>query len=957
MTGVRNSLAFTQSDALADVVSGQSCHIVLETSPPDYVEKISRYLESNEGHSRQNEVTLFEEAADADSDSGDSLFITQKAVPEPVRSGRRRRHLSLRSNLTFPGDHKESDENNSSSASPEESKTGKERRKKYTLPKYRFPFLPEKSRRNLLPAQNGRLHNYVMGGFFKCVRELWQSYQRAEDLESSLPTVDIDGEDISPLSEEDEGKAEDEDIKVVERKRFMALSKAKQIWGSQSNQQRRRKAGNAGKETVGGGRTKTLSKKTVKAALLKDIPILSDTDCSDKGEPTHRGLVQKERTNEHTTTDTSSLAQSEILKAKKRLTFQRKATEEELCDDSDATVCEPCELPRSPRPTTQKEGEASTPVAEPQTDVLHTDDTFATGQAGDGPEREHLSKKRKKKKTDKGDNEGVEEGKGQSLEEPEALHAATCVNSLHNDNTPRQDEGDTPDPKHKKKKRKKNKPAVENVEQEEDGNLESDVRAEEGGKKKSKRSGEDIEQLQSSTVAEPLNDEVKKKKKKKRKKEEEAAITEEHEEEEALNRTSNLLPILTEQLEEPGNCLESAAASSQETFIHVKKKKHKKKRQSSSNDATQHGEEGVDVNFSIDNSVTSAKGSGMSLKMKKAIFENIFDSPEQKEKVENIGDTQKTEEGIEDQNTELVSKKSEICSRGISEDGVAQSDDSVSVQEKEERRTSSFLVADAKENNAQTHGEQNSPSQSRVSGTEKPGVSAGCSVELNGIVKKKRKRKESVAQDSRERPHFEEANEKFQNFIPETTDTGVKRKKKHAGNESEAVTTVKRYESAADAGLSPPDEAVVLKRKKKFQDHLIQQDPPAATDNAEPVTSSLNKTKGKHSPSAEMSLDSTTTENLAINDVTHKKKKKKKKPTNDVLREGKSLTEPAELEPREKKKKERNKPSAVPSSPVSSEASLSKAEMLSPDNNTKNKHRKVKRRLYDPSEDVCRLLV
>lgn len=66
MTGVRNSLAFTQSDALADVVSGQSCHIVLETSPPDYVEKISRYLESNEGHSRQNEVTLFEEAADAD---------------------------------------------------------------------------------------------------------------------------------------------------------------------------------------------------------------------------------------------------------------------------------------------------------------------------------------------------------------------------------------------------------------------------------------------------------------------------------------------------------------------------------------------------------------------------------------------------------------------------------------------------------------------------------------------------------------------------------------------------------------------------------------------------------------------------------------------------------------------------------------------------------------------------
>lgn len=41
----------------------------------------------------------------------------------------------------------------------------------------------------------------TMGGFFKCVREQWQGYQRGEDVVSSLPTVDTEGEDISPLSE------------------------------------------------------------------------------------------------------------------------------------------------------------------------------------------------------------------------------------------------------------------------------------------------------------------------------------------------------------------------------------------------------------------------------------------------------------------------------------------------------------------------------------------------------------------------------------------------------------------------------------------------------------------------------------------------------------------------------------------------------------------------------------
>lgn len=44
------------------------------------------------------------------------------------------------------------------------------------------------------------VQNATMGGFFKCVRELWQGYERG-NVEASLPTLDMDGDYISPLSE------------------------------------------------------------------------------------------------------------------------------------------------------------------------------------------------------------------------------------------------------------------------------------------------------------------------------------------------------------------------------------------------------------------------------------------------------------------------------------------------------------------------------------------------------------------------------------------------------------------------------------------------------------------------------------------------------------------------------------------------------------------------------------
>ncbi|XP_044078106.1 trichohyalin-like isoform X2 [Siniperca chuatsi] len=1085
MTGVHDSLTLTRSDAISEVISAESFHVVLETSPPDYVEKISRYLESSAGQSRQDTVSN----EPAESDSGDSLFITQKPVPEAVRSARPR--YSSRSDPISPRVLEEGEDDTSSSASCGESKTDKKRRrKKYRLPKYSFPFLSGrkwKPRSTLLAVQqNTSLHHFAMGGFFKCVTELWQDNQRGDHLESSLPTVDIDGDSISPLSEED--REEDEDIKVVEKKRFVVPSKAKsrQTWCNQLKQQRGRKAGNARQETSCRRQWKTtLHKIPAKASISRVTVSSSDTENSDDGESPCRVLVERERNDERLTSDGNFLAQApktngRLTRQKTKNLFQQKAREEELCNDRDATVCEPHKLQRSPRQDTQKGREASTTVTEPQTDVFLPDDLSQTGQAEEEPESQNLFhslpdlisdtntdrvcsetrvRKRKKKKKDKGDDESVEEEKGQSQEEPEGLHAATSVNgkveetpslsednmekplasqtsdeleyngnnwmenSSHDDNILRPRERDIPDSKQQKKKRKKNKSAAENVRQEVEGNSESVVRMEDsvfsvscnvenGGKekkkkKKKKRNVEDDEQLQPSAVAEPPIDDAEiQKKKKKRKKEERIVITEECEEEEASNRTLSLPPMSTGQLEESGNCLENTAAS-QETFesSYVKRKKHKRKQQSSFNEATRDGEEGV--SFSND-TVTLAKSTGMSLKKKKKkkISEgvDIAHTPDENEKVENVDNTRKTKEGLEDQSAELVTKRkkkkkkkkkkkmSGISSRDISEDNVAQSDDSVSVREKEKKRTSSFLVADAEENVAQTHGEQNFTSQSvdaHVWGAGKPGVSAGNMEESNDGVskkKKKRKRKMSVAQDSVETDHgqdFEEPNRTCQSALPETTDTGVKRKrkKKRMGNESELVTPVERLKSAADAGHSPTDEAVVLmkkKKKKKCKDepcHVVQESPPRTK--GKELTLPL-VAKGKRGRSVDLSHDGSTSDqameilnmvehappssetpgNQALNGMREKKKKKKMKSTDNVLLEGKSLTESAELEPQENKKKEkreRSKQSAVPniisSSPKLSETSLSKSELSSSDRIMKNKHVKVKRRLHNPSED------
>ncbi|XP_026227025.1 G patch domain-containing protein 8-like isoform X2 [Anabas testudineus] len=904
MTRVGNSLNVTQSDAIAEAISAESCHIVLETSPPDYVQKISRYLESSGGQSRQDKAST--NPAEADSDSGDSLFLTQKSVPEAVRTGKRHRY-SLRSTPTSPRDEEESEDDKSCSPSHGESANEKKRkRKKCHLPKYHFPFLNKKnwnSRSTLLSLQqNARLHDATMGGFFKCVRELWQGYERG-DMELSLPTLDIDGDCISPLTEEE--RSEDEDIKVVEKKRFVAPSKTKrsQPWYTppkRDNHEKQQRKGrrrwtpsNASKEER---QMKAPKNKSTKVPMSMVTLSSSDTESSDGG-PCR---VQAEReTNAKCATSGTTFAETprtkgSLTRGKKRIIFQEKESEEELCEDSDATICQPQQLQGSPRELGGGR-EAAVTVAEAQADVYQTDHLSETGREEDEPESQSLLqnlpelvsdtnndsvcnettvKKKKKKKKVKGEQASVEEGKGQSEDEPECLHASAsanvdaeetlsppedntteplkrrkaCVelelkekcmeNPAHEDNILEQEERDFPDSAPTKKKRKKGKSTADSVGQEVGDNIESGARLEDSGvsmtdkekkkkKKKKKRmkgSVEDDEQLESSPVAEPLNDPPEPRKKKKKKKEKTIAITEEREEEVSEN---TLVP-------------QDSLGCSYEK----KRRKQKSKKRSSSVDDSQVGEEDG-VNVSLTNvSVALEENIGLSVKKKKKkkksepVSEEVDISSTPDKNRENTDKSQKTTDGLEEQGAEQVTEKKkkkrektgEITSTQVSEDIAAQSVDPAPLRKKKKKKkkmsTSSFLDADSEEKVAQSHQQQKSSSKSGAETASGGGDAESAEIALNsgdGVSKKKKKRKrrtsatqENVEEDHE--PHFEGPKETCESAF-----TDKKRKKK--------CPPMERLDGAAHEGQSQTDEAVVLKKKKKKKS---SESPPAASEEAEP---------------------------------------------------------------------------------------------------------------------------
>lgn len=187
----------------------------------------------------------------------------------------------------------------------------------------------------------------------------------------------------------------------------------------------------------------------------KRSPSRSVTTADTDGHPC-RDLPHRKSGDKHEIRHTNILRQTETPKTKRRRTgreknilFQKNDRGQELCSDSDATVCDPVQLQGSPRGYIQGCQVAVTTVPEAQDGVFQMHDLNQTKQEEE--ESQSLlqslpqcvgdtkndsvgggsTPKKKKKKKARGDHSSIEEGKGQvrqSQEEPEGLHTAASVN-------------------------------------------------------------------------------------------------------------------------------------------------------------------------------------------------------------------------------------------------------------------------------------------------------------------------------------------------------------------------------------------------------------------------------------------------------------------------------------------------------------------------------------------------
>ncbi|XP_041863818.1 uncharacterized protein DDB_G0284459-like [Melanotaenia boesemani] len=945
MPQVSRSPSEVQSDPITETPV-KPCRVV-----PDQMGKNLQYSEFSAGQSGQNALKVHE---GENSDSGNSLFITQVPVPQAVRSQRRRR-LTLRSEASCSEDPVTDDG---------ESDTDREKNERtHRLPTYSFSFLTQKTGQkstHLSAHQNRKLHYALMGGYFKCVRELWESYKRGEDLVASQPTIDMVGVNIAPISEEEE-EEELEDIKVVEKKHFVVPSKAEhsKSWCSPEEtvflvRQKTRRPSVAGFESqrrqMTGVDKDSTWKPSLKAALSPDrkrrsISFISadgnasdavaqDTETGDKCETSGENVeVQPELQNTERT-----------LKQAKRKIFNQQENEKELDSSSSATVCEP-----SPTKSVKRRKKGSAAVLGPQSDVglrehepegqnlLQDDDTLCS----------ETRVKKKKKKKDRGDHEGVEEGRDQSEAEVRGQHAEAYVSAgtTEVEEAPSLsspiNEPDLPETKHKKKKRKKKKSATEDIGQDVDGHAdgrveESSVLNPENGdkkkKKKKKRNRDhmDVEESNTNTLAEHLTDNGKILKKKRKK---------------DLNETSDVPQIPTESWKGTGDCLENTFVSQKTLeFSHVQRKKHKKKKKSAFND--NHVGESTYTHVDFNNDGTNlTESTGVSVK-KKSISETCMDVSYTPDEDKNA---QKTTE--EKQDAEMVTKKKknkkkkEKLSTNQIEDIETPSDCSPSGRKK--KKTSSFLVADQEEKSGQ-RAEKTAVSEGRLTTKD---------AEITGSFGKseKKKKKRSAPEENVEREEeFEEPKETSQKVLSET---GVGKKKKTKRNESELIST-ERLENAAQT-----DDVVVMREKKKKDRKVI---PPAATEalETEKPTSSTSASgsptkKVKQGHRSKISHESSFCNDQELRETlvqetlstpgnrTLGDKKKENAADNHVF-EVKSLI--SSVKTPKTKKKERKEPSAD-GRLSSSLSKTSPSQKSSSKRISKSKHMKGKRRLHNPNED------
>ncbi|RVE63534.1 hypothetical protein OJAV_G00137040 [Oryzias javanicus] len=328
MSQAGNGLTQSESDVLAGVLSGQSCHVVLVSSPPSYVKKISKYLESSEKLDGRCEAPN-----EASSDSGDSLFLTQKPEPEAVRPKRRRStHFSHTGDLIDEDDA-------SSSSSDGESRTAKKKKVVYRLPKFFFPFLQKgknSQEKNVSAHRNKKLHHFAMGGFFKCVQE--EQECRNRNLTASLPTIDREGEHITEISEPEEERTVAEDIQVVERKRFVVSLKAKsfQPWYEPRETCSEEKQQTEGAQNSG-SESQSHRQRMEEAIAARRRLFSSRAKSCDEGDSSHGGMKDEAGDTSRIQTER---ADKSLKRIQKKLILLPNVNANPLCEDSDATVCD-----------------------------------------------------------------------------------------------------------------------------------------------------------------------------------------------------------------------------------------------------------------------------------------------------------------------------------------------------------------------------------------------------------------------------------------------------------------------------------------------------------------------------------------------------------------------------------------------------------------------------------------
>ncbi|XP_037543377.1 hepatoma-derived growth factor-related protein 2 [Nematolebias whitei] len=338
----------------------------------------------------------------SNSDSGDSIFITQKTIPEAIRPrGENRPHLSPFCTQEELADH---EDEAASSSSDVESKTNRKQKKRVLgVPTFNFSFLSKGKRQTDLTRDKiKKLHSYVIGGFFKSSQELWKSYERGEDMTESLPTVDVDGECMSPIPEEE--TMEDEDIKVVERKHFATSIKARSSQPWCTPKTRSSEKGKPSQEQKGSQGERRKAARQVSKCKTDKVAPSSATQTPHREDALCRDLTETEPL---VTRDENTRTETETGKRVKGKTKQ-------LGNGSIKKL--------NPKRDTQRD-------RDPHTDVLHEDGQSSSGNAECSHERQKLPQsdinndtpclKKRKKKGGRGGCESVEKGAEQSQAETE----------------------------------------------------------------------------------------------------------------------------------------------------------------------------------------------------------------------------------------------------------------------------------------------------------------------------------------------------------------------------------------------------------------------------------------------------------------------------------------------------------------------------------------------------------